>query len=323
MAKQRNRSAVARARDAALETIKASAGGSLLGAFVFSGSTSGWTAPGDDVRRTWGESGLDPSVDLCDVPDHESSLNRALAASGSHAKGFDCTLKPLDELRPDGTRVVIVAQWRQNGSAHADPVGTIVLPPGKRCHIETPDPHGIAERITDLAHDRYLGRYTANDLRAAYVRILDRWQAAPALDDVSGNHDPHWMPAAGIPTIQKLQGVVKLLGSGKVGYVEIHDSPANRATSIAAAKTGLETRLAAFKKKAVEWKAGLNLPSRASTVERTLEEAQELLATGDLYRAILRDEVLASLETEIAGLKVSYREIALGIEASEASGDTA
>lgn len=314
---KRSRAALLAAKESATEALSgAKREGTLLGALAWWDFTSGYRGASAMVRDEWSKAGLDPETDLVAPPDYETAFGRAVASSAATLRNAgDCRAEDCAK-DPDGRRVAVL-QIKRNGKADGSTVGLVFCPRTGAPRVEQADPYGHAEHIVDATR-AFVDVYTTDDLRGAVVAVLDRWRAVPCRE--GRPHVVYWVPLSALDTIRKVRDALKAIGAGTIHLSLMHDDPIldpkgeTRESATSAANAGLESRLAEFSEQVTAW--ATTPPGRTSTVEAMIDEAERLIATGNLYETILGGAVV-SVRERVASVQAKARAVLGVIDAAK------
>lgn len=306
---KRSRDAIKEAAEHATRAFEAAAkaGGTAktFGDIVFWDFSPGWGIRSADARDAWIAQGLNPDSDLPVPPDMETAFTRAVEhVRGGLAARSKCKLIALPTQ--DGSKRFAVMLVEANGTAKGTTRGIVQLPKDGTAFVEQADPWGCAAAIvSSCAH--YLDRYVSDDIRMAVTVVLDRWAATPCRQ--CPPHIVYYLPSVGFDTIRRVRDAVAKMGAGSVHLCPLGVDADSRESATAAANGGLEAQLTAFAKEADEW--ATKPPSRTSTIENRIAEAERLRTTGMLYRSILGSAV-ESVDAKISKVQQQMR-VVLGL----------
>jgi hypothetical protein len=316
---KRSRDAI---RDAAATALRAFANvkpGSHIGDLLFWDFATGGLYDVSAVRAAWQAQGLDPDADLPVSPDYATAFGRAVEAAKRGATGaHDCRLEYAADGFNGEKRLAIV-QLLRNGTVSGNTVGIVVLPrgvkPGEfgKPYVDRTDPFGIGALVVSQT-DRFLDRYTNDDLRSAVVVTLDRWAATPCRQ--TPPHIVYYLPSPGADTIRRVRAALLAVSAGTIHLAPMGADADSRETAATAANGGLEAQLNAFAAEADKWTT--TPPSRSSTIENRIAEAERLRAQGELYRAILGTAV-ADVGAKISAIQASMRTTLGIVDAAKSS----
>ena len=151
-----------------------------------------------------------------------------------------------------------------------------------------------------LAFDTHMNTMPASELSATLVRTLLGWCGGIRLRE-RGNL--YWCHASGQEQVRGLLSVVNGIGDSYLALVPVHDSSEARKSVARAARESFEGELAAVH---AELRDFASTTPRASTLQRRLDEYEELRARVDLYADILeaqKDSLAARLDEATAKVK--------------------
>ena len=312
--KQKIKLAQAEAR-AALNGAMAS--GSRVGSLVLYDPVSGWTKSAPAVKAAFELAGLDPDVLLPPSPDYGTAFSRSVLAIRGQIQGRGYTLLAAGNGPNGESRYSVVAVAR-NGIVQTDDRATVQCPrDGSAPYVErtTGDPEAdkIAAWIVQASKERF-DTYTSDDVRQAVIRTMDHYAAVPVR-----NSQPfvvYWIAQAGAIALNHLSVTLDSLGWGEIQAFEGALTQANIAFATKAVNSTLEGRLSDFAAEAEKF-ANNAEGMRPTTIERRIQEAKDIKAKAELYRAILGAAV-ESVDDRIKAVEASLAHT-LGIIESSAA----
>jgi hypothetical protein len=305
---KRSRNAIKEAAEAATRAFKEVAPSAHIGDLLYWDFAPAGLYSVDEVRDAWIATGLDPDADLPVSTDWSTAFGRAIEHAKRGRTGqHDCRLEfAADAL--DGSKRLAVVALKRNGTVTGDTIGIVTLPKSGLAgvysapFVEKADPYGIGDAVVSATCTTFLAKYTNDDLRSAVTVILDRWAATPCRQ--APPHIVYYLPSPGAKTIRAVRDALVKIGAGTIHLVPMGTDAESVDAAASAANGGLEAQLSAFAAEADKWTTAP--PSRTSTVENRIAEAERLRATGELYRAILGTAV-ADVGAKIESIQASMR----------------
>ncbi len=274
-----------------------------LGDLAFWNTEPEWRMRCSDVHNFLQSRGLDATTIFPPPTSWAYAFGRAVDSVRAAIHSLGYTL--LDAA--DGTkheRRVSVVKIARNGVVSTEDEGTVACPTSGLPYVERQDPGDITGKVLAKARDLF-EVYTTQDMGKAIVTLFDRWAAMQCTRGV------YFLPPNGSDEVEKLNAAMIDMGAGYIsqfaGYE--HDARTVQACTTAI-NLGLEAQLSKFSKEAEEYESN-NGKLRATTVERSIEQAKYLKQQANLYRTILGAAV-SSVDDKVEKIEQALR-VTLGV----------
>jgi len=260
-------------------------------------SMSGVEAKRADIRAAFAQHGLPEALAPSD-PSAEAAFGMAVGAYGSGVE-HGIFLRRVD-TKTKGSDVLLL--HTQKGVGTLDEVQTVgrvgVTMAGKIAVTKNPALWGFKadQVVNDLTStfDNRLERATSSELGGAVVAAVLGWCGGIRLRD-RGN--VYWAHSAGAQEVRSLARVLEQFGTSYLAVLPVHDNAEARGAVQRAAAESFACELRDISDELAKFSKSSTL--RTSTLERRLEEYEDLAQRVDLYSDILsgkRADILAGLE---------------------------
>jgi hypothetical protein len=220
---------------------------------------------------------------LPEAPTAEKALKTAVreTQTGQH----DRLIRLGKETEAEIVFAVVEEHKLPDGSVNYTQQTRIILDRAKE-QVTSDDAGNDLARAVSVAFQRLLMTHTADDVRRTLVRTISTY-AAVSLRDHGG---VYWVPGPYARQLRQLQSAVEKIGQSKMYLLPVHDSAD-------AARTLGDAALGSIQQELEQLKAEVQgfveqPPERPSTLARRFDAYEALRGRAQLYRAVLRVQVL-------------------------------